>query len=461
MRRCPGTRVDATRLAAVLAAAIALSAPAPAPAVELAGRSGNVAWEIVDVVQTRLVDEQATRWDFVVTLKLVSGGAIVLERIEVGASGGAQSRRPANLRLRPGEAARIFHSERTAAGESRRHVLRRYLGHDERGTAVAVEVRALFDATVGARAPAPVLASVSAPRTEAALPPDLRVIRPAVGAPPRWAGFSGVWTGTWPGGRSHVLIVEEVGPESAIVVYGLGAAGGRQPTWFRRKARIADDRLIVEIASDERIAYTRRADGGLSGAWAHDDGRTGRVALARQVAAARPSADATPARAARLNSEALAALLDGQLADALPRATESVALRESALGPSHPDVAISLTTLAEVYRAQGRLDDAERLHRRALAIREASRGRDHPDVAGSLNHLAVLHNARATYREAEALLTRALSIVEKSKAASGAGQANRVKAEILGNLARVYRAQGRVVEAEEAQARASLLWASQ
>ena len=51
--------------------------------------------------------------------------------------------------------------------------------------------------------------------------------------------------------------------------------------------------------------------------------------------------------------------------------------------------------------------------------------------------------------------------IEKTRPASGPGQSHRVKAEILGNLARVYRAQGRLAEAEEAQARASLLWASQ
>ena len=174
-----------------------------------------------------------------------------------------------------------------------------------------------------------------------------------------------------------------------------------------------------------------------------------------------PPSGASLGRAARLNAEALTALLDGQFADALPRAQESLALREAALGTEHPDVAVSLTTLAEVYRSQGRLDDAERLHRRALGIREARFGRDHPDVAASLNHLAVLYNARATYREAEGLLTRALEIVDKGKGAGGASRTNRVKAEILDNLARVYRAQGRPAEAEEAQAKAAILWAIQ
>ena len=73
----------------------------------------------------------------------------------------------------------------------------------------------------------------------------------------------------------------------------------------------------------------------------------------------------------------------------------------------------------------------------------------------------MLYNARATYREAEGLLTRALAIVDQAKGAKSTAQANRVKAEVLENLAKVYRAQGRLAEAEEAQAKAAILWAIQ
>jgi hypothetical protein len=343
-------------------------------------------------------------------------------------------------------------------------VYRRYIGRDDKGNAVTVEALVRLNAALGARKPVPATGHVAAPAVDAPLPPDLRVIRPAAGAPARWAGFSGVWTGKWTGSdRPAALIVEEVGPRDAIVVYSLGAAGARPPApvWFRRKARIKNDLLVVELFHDERVVYARSDGGGLAGTWTHDDGRTGRVALARPTAAARPAPNANLARAARLDAEALTALLDGQFVDALPRAQDALALREAALGGSHPDVAVSLTTLAEVYRGQGRLDDAERLHRRALGIREERFGREHPDVAASLNHLAVLYNARATYQEAEALLTRALDIVDKGKGAGGAVRTNRVKAEILDNLARVYRAQGRPAEAEEAQAKAAILWAIQ
>ena len=182
------------------------------------------------------------------------------------------------------------------------------------------------------------------------------------------------------------------------------------------------------------------------------------MAASRGTPADAPRPDDSPlARAAQLATEALAALHDGQYADALPKAQEALAIREARLGGSHPDVAASLTTLAEVHRAQGRLDDAERLHRRALSIREAQLGREHPEVAASLNHLAVLQNARGKYKDAEGLLTRALAIVDKSPAP----RAKRVKVDVLETLAKVYRAQGRTREAEETQARATMLWATQ
>ena len=48
----------------------------------------------------------------------------------------------------------------------------------------------------------------------------------------------------------------------------------------------------------------------------------------------------------------------------------SLAIREKALGPDHPDVARSLNNLAELYDDQGRYADAEPLYKRSLAIRK-------------------------------------------------------------------------------------------
>ena len=61
---------------------------------------------------------------------------------------------------------------------------------------------------------------------------------------------------------------------------------------------------------------------------------------------------------------------------------------EKALGPNHPNVAFSLNNLAALYASQGRYADAEPLLKRALAVRETVLGPSHPDVAASVNNLA-------------------------------------------------------------------------
>ena len=68
-------------------------------------------------------------------------------------------------------------------------------------------------------------------------------------------------------------------------------------------------------------------------------------------------------------------------AEAEPLHQRSLAIREKALGPDHPDVGTSLNNLAELYQAQGRYAEAEPLYQRSLAIREKALGPDHPESA--------------------------------------------------------------------------------
>jgi hypothetical protein len=423
------------------------------------GRSGNVEWEVVDAIQTRLAEETAVRWDFVVSLRTTGTGEIRLTRFEAGRGPTVTNQATINAPLRPGEDVRMVHRERAGWDEERHEAFRRYIGRNDKGNPVTIEVVIPFDQKLGARRqPAPA-ALVAAPPGDALLPPDLRVIRPGAGVPAEWAAFSGVWTGQFDGGRATVLVVEEVGARDATVAYGIGPFRDRPGRWWRLKARPRRDQLVLHTAYNETAAYTRTGDGALLVTWTSEDGRSARGRLTRYTGGPAQPDDSPLARAAQLTSAALAALHDGLLADALPKAQEALAIREARLGGSHPDVAVSLTTLAEVHRAQGRLDDAERLHQRALSIREAQLGREHPEVAASLNHLAVIQNARGKYKDAEALLARALTVVDKSPA--GAARANRVKVDVLETLAKVYRAQGRKREAEETQARATMLWATQ
>ncbi len=73
-------------------------------------------------------------------------------------------------------------------------------------------------------------------------------------------------------------------------------------------------------------------------------------------------------------------------------------------------LAASLSDEARLYYQQGENDQAEQLYRRSLAIREKALGPDHPDVATSLDNLAELYQAQGKYAEAEPLLQRSLAI---------------------------------------------------
>ena len=62
---------------------------------------------------------------------------------------------------------------------------------------------------------------------------------------------------------------------------------------------------------------------------------------------------------AALDAEVERLYQTGNYADAKEIANRSLAIREKALGPDHPDVAFSINNLAEVYRMEGRFADAE------------------------------------------------------------------------------------------------------
>ena len=51
----------------------------------------------------------------------------------------------------------------------------------------------------------------------------------------------------------------------------------------------------------------------------------------------------------------------GNYAEAEPLHQQSLAIKEKALGPEHPDVAVSLNNLASLYQSQGKYAEAEPL----------------------------------------------------------------------------------------------------
>ncbi len=104
----------------------------------------------------------------------------------------------------------------------------------------------------------------------------------------------------------------------------------------------------------------------------------------------------------------------GELAAARPYYERALAIRENALGADHPDTATSLNNLGALLRAMGELAAARPYYERALAIRENALGPDHPDTALSLNNLAILSYYEKDLSKAAQLMRRALAIWEKA-----------------------------------------------
>src|SRR5262249_15540738 len=127
----------------------------------------------------------------------------------------------------------------------------------------------------------------------------------------------------------------------------------------------------------------------------------------------------------------------GALDRAQPLYERALKTRERLLGPSHPDVAMSLNNLAALYERQNAYDRALPLLERALTIREQALGPRHPEVAQTLTNLAGVYTYKHDFARAEPLFLRAIAIRE---AAAGKDHPSLVGP--LGNLATMYVEQG-------------------
>lgn len=82
--------------------------------------------------------------------------------------------------------------------------------------------------------------------------------------------------------------------------------------------------------------------------------------------------------------------------------------------PNHPDIAVTLNSLASLYDAHGKYAEAEPLYLEDLQIlREAFKGApNHPEIAASLNNLAKLYYNQGKYAEAETFIDECVKIYE-------------------------------------------------
>jgi tetratricopeptide (TPR) repeat protein len=156
------------------------------------------------------------------------------------------------------------------------------------------------------------------------------------------------------------------------------------------------------------------------------------------------------AGAARLLNDSVFYLVErGEYAEAEPVYRRVIAMRETLLGPEHPDTVQTLNALAVVYHHQGRYSEAEPLYHRVLTTREKVLGPEHPDTAQTLNNLAGLYHQQGLYAEAEPLYYRCLALRERAL-----GSEHPDTAQSAHNLALLRQNQGRHTEAEQLYRRA-------
>ncbi|MGB7295583.1 MAG: serine/threonine-protein kinase [Candidatus Aminicenantales bacterium] len=103
---------------------------------------------------------------------------------------------------------------------------------------------------------------------------------------------------------------------------------------------------------------------------------------------------------------------------------KALELRTKALGPDHPDVAVTLSDLGYVLWRKGDFARAKVLQEQALAIRERRLNPDAKEVANSLHDLGTLNYTQGNYAEARRLLERSLAIREKILGLENADVAN-------------------------------------
>ena len=127
---------------------------------------------------------------------------------------------------------------------------------------------------------------------------------------------------------------------------------------------------------------------------------------------------------------------------------QTLEIRVKIHGENHPDVASSLSSLANVLSILSQYGEAKEKHEQALKIRTKIYGNNHSVVATSLNNLANVLSALGQYEEAKETHEKALAIWKKIP------DNHPDIARSLNNLGRTLKSLGRYQEAKEKQERA-------
>jgi tetratricopeptide (TPR) repeat protein len=120
----------------------------------------------------------------------------------------------------------------------------------------------------------------------------------------------------------------------------------------------------------------------------------------------------------------------------------AVELRQTHLGPHHPETLRSLDMLAHSYSWTGRVSDAIVIYERLLEIANARLGSDDPELLGRMNALATSYRREGSWQKAKLLFEQ---IVAKDEALRGPTEAG--ASDSAEKLAAIYMDAGMYAEA--------------
>jgi len=111
-----------------------------------------------------------------------------------------------------------------------------------------------------------------------------------------------------------------------------------------------------------------------------------------------------------LTGEVMHLYNSGDYAQGIKVAKRALQVAQQNDGPDHPNVALSLGNLAELYEAQSEYAEAEQLYKRSLVILEKEFGQDNPFLVPTLLNMASLYNNIGREDEAHRMMERANKI---------------------------------------------------
>ncbi len=114
-----------------------------------------------------------------------------------------------------------------------------------------------------------------------------------------------------------------------------------------------------------------------------------------------------------LTSEVMKLYSSGDYTQGVIVAKRALQVAQQNDGPDHPNVALSLSNLAELYEAQREYAKAEPLYKRSLEILEKAFGPDDPFLVPTLLNMASLYKNIGREYEAHRMMERANNIQAK------------------------------------------------